>query len=716
MSKINNRVLHYLLTRQKRAAMHEIFERAVEAELLDCYLLGENEQGGTIWQLQENHLASFNGDKVHDRKLVQKALEASAHKNSHINNDKQFDELSYEFEGDGYEIEATSNFINTELPSKEKTSQAKKTKARKSSNTKLIGISLANTALTQMELHKADLPRADLPKVNLNARRDYILSIIASFAPSLKVNDVVTALLLAKAIGCDEKAFSQFLSIIKRRNPIISIRVPVHDFVKQLGQMLESGLVMPYYTSLESIIHGRTLTGHYNPLSDSKRRRSMSCLSGFLVRGMAEDELRDVVSKSVLTAFKPIIIADEKDRPLPARLASAADMMIEGDGIDAGLIADVLSICCQISFDSTLSLMKELKFAPTHLGVDDLTVAIRPGRSITQIVSILMRLENVNALNEDEQDDDRKPGQFGGSASSRNRKKYAGCFDVVKPQQKSVLSKLINEHSIGPIPGSKDKQLAPNKPAGYITHLFVETLAGYGKAQDWALDLKQDIEMWHDGEVEWSDLSSRLLLSGPPGTGKTTYARALCNTLQVPLIATSVARWLEPSHLGDVLSAISATFDYVSEHGPCILFIDEIDNVGNRNGGNKNDGDDYWASLINRLLELLDGASKTEGVVIIGATNRPEKIDAALLRSGRLEKHIMIPPPDTGALIGIIAHHLGDDLDAVLESNLDEVTSDTSPAADDLVQQNSNTGTSTIQRSEEPIPLDNVHTGAQAHE
>jgi ATP-dependent Zn protease len=83
---------------------------------------------------------------------------------------------------------------------------------------------------------------------------------------------------------------------------------------------------------------------------------------------------------------------------------------------------------------------------------------------------------------------------------------------------------------------------------------------------------------------------------------------------------------------------------------------DEIDNIGSRNGGtngsNSHKNDDYWASLINRLLELLDGTAKTDGVIIIGATNRPEKIDKALLRSGRLEKHIIIPPPDAEALIG----------------------------------------------------------------
>lgn len=136
----------------------------------------------------------------------------------------------------------------------------------------------------------------------------------------------------------------------------------------------------------------------------------------------------------------------------------------------------------------------------------------------------------------------------------------------------------------------------------------------------------------------------------------------------VPLIATSVARWLESSNLGDVLAAMNATFEHATRSAPCILFIDEIDNIGNR-GGSDRPYDDYWSSLVNRVLELLDGAAKTEGVIVVGATNRPDKIDPALLRSGRLEKHIVIPQPGTAALVTIIAHHLGSDLDGVLNSS-----------------------------------------------
>ena len=67
------------------------------------------------------------------------------------------------------------------------------------------------------------------------------------------------------------------------------------------------------------------------------------------------------------------------------------------------------------------------------------------------------------------------------------------------------------------------------------SHLTIETLAGYGAAKDWALNLKEDLALWKGRSLDWADMSTKMLLSGPPGTGKTTFAKALCNTLQVPL-------------------------------------------------------------------------------------------------------------------------------------------------------------------------------------
>lgn len=200
------------------------------------------------------------------------------------------------------------------------------------------------------------------------------------------------------------------------------------------------------------------------------------------------------------------------------------------------------------------------------------------------------------------------------------------------------------------------------------TALRVETLTGYGAAKDWALGLKADLVDYLGGELSWSQMSTKLLLSGPPGTGKTTFARALCNTLRIPLVVTSVSTWLEGEYLHDVLSRMADTFAEARRQAPSILFIDEIDGIGQRASASRPYAD-YWNTCVNKLLELLDGAIKTDGVVVVGATNRPTEIDEAIRRSGRLETHIEIQRPDIPTLEGILAHHLGSDLDAVAMSD-----------------------------------------------
>ncbi len=110
---------------------------------------------------------------------------------------------------------------------------------------------------------------------------------------------------------------------------------------------------------------------------------------------------------------------------------------------------------------------------------------------------------------------------------------------------------------------------------------------------------------------------------------------------------------------------MTSAFETASNHAPAILFIDELDNIGRRSGGGDKNAE-YWNSVVNRMLELLDGATRTEGVIVVAATNFADRIDAALLRSGRLETRIDIPLPDTTALAGILEHHLAADLATVI--------------------------------------------------
>ncbi|PWE52128.1 ATPase [Metarhizobium album] len=189
--------------------------------------------------------------------------------------------------------------------------------------------------------------------------------------------------------------------------------------------------------------------------------------------------------------------------------------------------------------------------------------------------------------------------------------------------------------------------------------LRLEDTHGYGEAKDWGLRLAEDISSWKRGEIAWEDVDRGALLCGPPGCGKTSYAKALAASCGVELVVASTGRWQAAGHLGDYLKAMRASFKQAQTKAPSILFLDEFDSVGSREAAVDSDNHDYKRQAVNALLECLDPSEGREGVVVVGATNDPSGIDSALLRPGRLEVRIDIPLPDAVSRVGILRQHLG---------------------------------------------------------
>ena len=192
-----------------------------------------------------------------------------------------------------------------------------------------------------------------------------------------------------------------------------------------------------------------------------------------------------------------------------------------------------------------------------------------------------------------------------------------------------------------------------SKPVGPT----LSDIPGYGKLVQWGYDLAQDVAHYKARLLPWADVDTGVLISGPPGVGKTMFAGVLANTCKVPIIFGSVSRWQEAGPLDDHLTAMRASFDEASAKAPSILFIDEIDALSSRGKNDRNSG--YIGAVIAALLQLLDGFERREGVVVVGACNFPELIDTALRRSGRLDKHFEIGLPDAKARQSILKYHSG---------------------------------------------------------
>jgi len=158
-----------------------------------------------------------------------------------------------------------------------------------------------------------------------------------------------------------------------------------------------------------------------------------------------------------------------------------------------------------------------------------------------------------------------------------------------------------------------------------------------------------------------------VLLVGPPGTGKTLIARAVAGEAGVPFIAVTGSDFME-MFVGVGASRVRDLFQNARKQAPAIIFIDEVDSIGRKRGAGLGGGHDEREQTLNQILGEMDGFEPTEGLVVMAATNRPDVLDAALLRPGRFDRQVLVPLPSQGEREEILRVHfqdkkIGDDVD-----------------------------------------------------
>ena len=150
-----------------------------------------------------------------------------------------------------------------------------------------------------------------------------------------------------------------------------------------------------------------------------------------------------------------------------------------------------------------------------------------------------------------------------------------------------------------------------------------------------------------------------ILLVGPPGTGKTLLARAVAGEAAVPFFSISGSEFVE-MFVGVGAARVRDLFEQARAHSPCIIFIDELDALGRARGPGPGGfgGHDEKEQTLNQLLVELDGFDPSSGIVLLGATNRPEVLDPALLRAGRFDRQVLVDRPDKPGRVAILEVHV----------------------------------------------------------
>jgi cell division protease FtsH len=258
-------------------------------------------------------------------------------------------------------------------------------------------------------------------------------------------------------------------------------------------------------------------------------------------------------------------------------------------------------------------------------------------------------------------------------------------FDVVQPRNQGAFLQtisglilpilllvglffLIRRAQVGP--GSQAMNFGKSKARVQMepqTQVTFSDVAGIEQAK---LELTEVVDFLKNSDrftAVGAKIPKGVLLVGPPGTGKTLLARAVAGEAGVPFFSISGSEFVE-MFVGVGASRVRDLFEQAKSNAPCIVFIDEIDAVGRQRGAGLGGGNDEREQTLNQLLTEMDGFEGNTGIIIIAATNRPDVLDAALLRPGRFDRQVVVDRPDVSGRLEILQVHargktLGQDVD-----------------------------------------------------
>jgi cell division protease FtsH len=227
---------------------------------------------------------------------------------------------------------------------------------------------------------------------------------------------------------------------------------------------------------------------------------------------------------------------------------------------------------------------------------------------------------------------------------------------------------LLRRAQVGP--GSQAMNFGKSKARVQMepqTQVTFSDVAGIEQAK---LELTEVVDFLKNSDrftAVGAKIPKGVLLVGPPGTGKTLLARAVAGEAGVPFFSISGSEFVE-MFVGVGASRVRDLFEQAKSNAPCIVFIDEIDAVGRQRGAGLGGGNDEREQTLNQLLTEMDGFEGNTGIIIIAATNRPDVLDAALLRPGRFDRQVVVDRPDFAGRLEILGVHargktLGQDVD-----------------------------------------------------